>query len=349
MLILIGSNHKSCPIELREKLFFSKKRLKGALLLLRERGVLKGAVILSTCHRVEIYACAEDLKSGIREIEDFISRYHEIDQRIISPYLYIYEEKRAMKHLFSVTSGLDSLILGETQILSQVRFSLSEAESVGFVDEFLRKVFHSAILSVRRIHSETKISEGKVSIGSVAMDFIKQRIGTLSGKNVLIIGVGKVTELILKYLKKEKLNVVFISNRTYNRAKELSCQMGAKAVRFDDLKQFLKDADIVITATASPHFIVKKETLEEIAGGRRQAKSQKLLILDLAIPWDVDPRAGEIEGVDLFGLEDLDTVSKKNREKKIQEAEKAKEIIDIEVERLWSKLTKLEREPALLP
>lgn len=356
-LIVVGTNHKYSPITLREKLAFSKKRLRDALNLLREREVFKGAVILSTCNRVEIYASVEGpTKEGIREIEGFISRYHEIDRGRLTPYLYIYKGREAMRHLVSVASGLDSLILGETQILGQVKSSFLESESVGFIDEFLKEIFYSAISSAKRIHEETKISEGKISIGSVAIDFIKEKIGVLSGKNILIIGVGKVTELVLKYFspppkadapqaqeaKKERPNVVFISNRTFEKAKELAARIGAKAVKFDALKQFLKKADVVITATASPHFIIRKETLEEDI-------SRRLLIIDLALPRDVEPRAKEIKNVDLFCLEDLDPVIKKNIERKSQEAKKAKGIIDVEVEKIWAEFTELEQEPALLP
>ncbi len=340
---LVGTNYRYSPIQVREKLSFSKKRLKDALYFLSETSVLRGAVILSTCNRVEIYASVGDSKAGIREIEDFISRYHEIDKRKISPYLYICEGKEAMKHLISVACGLDSLILGESQILGQVESSFLEAESIGFIDAFLREVFHSAISFARRIHTETKISEGKVSVGSVAIDFIKKRIGALSGKNILIIGVGKVTELVLKYLKKENPNVVFVSNRTFEKANELASRIGAEAVRFDDLRQFLKEADVVITATASPHFVIKREVLEEVMCG-----SHSLLIIDLALPRDVDPRVKEIGSVDLFCLEDLDTVIKKNTEGRIQEAKKARKIIDIEAGTLWKEVTELEQEPALL-
>lgn len=317
---------------------------------------MREAVILSTCNRVEIYARTEDSTRGMEEIEDFISGYHGIDEGAISPYLYGYEGREALRHLFSVSSGLDSLILGETQILGQVKFSFSQAESVGFADGFLRGVFYSAVSIARQIHAETKISEGKVSVGSVAIDFVKEKTGALSSKNILIIGVGKVTELVLKYLKKETPQVVFISNRTFEKAKELASQIGAKVVRFDDLRKFLKKADIVITATASPHFVIKKETLEEaisplrrigLRGREPSAIGHKLLLLDLALPRDIEPRVKELDYVDLFGLEDLETVIKKNMERKIQEAEKAKKIIDIEVERLWGELTELEPEPAL--
>ena len=188
-----------------------------------------------------------------------------------------------------------------------------------------------------------KISEDKISVGSIAIDFIKGKFnGNLCGKNVLIIGVGKVTELVLKYLKKENPNVIFISNRTFERAKELAAKIGAKAVRFDQLKQLLNKADVVISATASSHFLIKKETFDEHITNR-------LLIIDLALPRDVDPRVREIENIDLFCLEDLDTVIKKNIKRKTQEIEKITSVMDIEVEGLWKESIRSEQELVLLP
>ncbi len=341
--IVVGTNHKYSSIVLREKLSFSKKRLKNALNFLRERKILKGVVILSTCNRIEIYASIEDSESGIREIKDFISRYHEVNKGTFSPYLYIYEGKQALKHLLSVACGLDSQILGETQISGQVKFAFDESNNANFIDGFLRKIFGSAISFAKRMRAETKISEGKISIGSVAIDFIKGKLkDALCGKNVLIIGVGKVTELVLKYLKKENPNVIFISNRTFEKAKELAAQIGAQAVRFDELKELLRKADAVISATASPHFIIKKESFDENI-------SHRLLIIDLALPRDVDPLVREIKNIDLFGLEDLDAVIKKNIKRKIQGKKIVERIIDIEVEKLWLEPTKLEQEPVLLP
>lgn len=340
-LIVVGTNHKYSPVELREKISFSKKRLKDALFLLKERGTLKGAVILSTCNRVEVYANATLADFGIEEIKNFISGYHEIDKQILSPYLYIYRERDALRHLVSVTSGIDSLILGETQILRQVRSSFLESEEIGFVDTPLRGAFYFAMSLAEKAHNITGISEGKTSVGSVAIDFIKEKVGALSDKNILIIGVGKVTELVLKYLKKEGLKVTFVSNRTFDKARELANQINARAVRFDQLSEHLKKADIVITATASRHHIIRRETIGN-------SVNRKLLIIDLALPRDVDPGVKEIENVDLFGLEDLDTVIKRNVKRKRHEVEKVKKIIDIEVGRQWKKLIKLEREPALL-
>lgn len=340
-LIVVGTNHKFSPIELRERLSFSKKGLKDALRLLKERGALRGAVILSTCNRVEIYACVENTESGIKIIVGFISRFHEIDKQRVLPYLYIYEGEEAVRHLFSVTCGLDSLILGETQISGQVKHAYLQAREIGFVDEFLEKTFIESLSFAKMIHKETKISEGKISVGSIAIDFIRKRLGNLSHKSILIIGLGKVTELVLRYLKKERPNVVFISNRTFEKAKALASQINAVAVRFDRLRESLKKADVVITATASPHFIIKKETLVGLI-------NRELLIVDLALPRDVDPLVKEIMGVELFCLEDLDTVIEENMKIKKREAQKAKKIIDIEVGRLWERITELEQEPALL-
>lgn len=339
--IVVGTNHKTSPIEFRERLSLSKGSLKDAILFLKERGVLEGAVILSTCNRVEVYASVSEAKAGIEEVKDFISRYYEIDRKRFSRYLYRYEGRAALGHLFQVASGLDSLILGETQILGQVKFAASLSEKAGFIDEFLSEIFYSAVSFAKRVHRSTKISEGKVSVGSVAIDFIKEKIGSLTGKNLLIIGVGKVTELVLKYLKEEKPNVIFIANRTFDKARDLANQINAKVVRFDDIKEYLTKADVVISATRSPHFVIKKETLNETS-------NHKVLIIDLALPRDVEPIVGEIKNVDLFCLEDLGTVIEKNKERRNLEAVRVKKIIDREADRQWLRFIGLGQEQALL-
>ncbi|MBU0571510.1 MAG: glutamyl-tRNA reductase [Candidatus Omnitrophica bacterium] len=342
-LIAVGTNHRYSPVELREKLFFTKGKLREELFrLLKGKTSLKGAVILSTCNRTEIYASAEDVPAGIAEVVDFLSESRKIDEGILCRHLYVYERKDAVRHLYEVCSGLNSLVVGELQIMGQVKYSLEEAEDAGLLDPLLKDVFRSAISVARRVHTETGISRGKVSVGSVAVDFIKRRMGTLSGKTILLIGVGKVTELVLRYLKEEKRSsVVFVSNRTYDKAKEMAERIGAQAVRFDNLREFLEKADIVITATASPHFVIKKETF--------QKRENRLLAIDLAVPRDIDPGAGDEEKVELFSMEDMEAIIEKNMDRKIKEAQKARNIIDREVEKSWEKFTKLEREPALLP
>ncbi len=341
-IIVIGTNHKFSPLEVRERLAFSKSGRARALLLLKESPVLEGGIILSTCNRVELYASAEDVKAGVEELQRFLSEFHEINKETVFPYLYIYDNKEAIRHLFSVACGLDSLILGETQISGQLKSAFIEAKNAGLTDKHLDTAFSAAMTFAKRIHRETAISFGKASIGSLTIDFIKERLGSLAGKNILIIGGGKVTELVLKYLQDEEPNVIFISNRTFEKAKELASRIGSSAARLDNLPRLVKLADIIISATASPHFIIKKETFED-------AISRKLLIIDLAIPRDVDPKVQEIEKVELFNLTDLNLIAQKNLEKKPFETEKIEKMINQEAAFLWQKLTVSEPEPALSP
>lgn len=340
--IVVGTNYKHSGIELREKIAFSKKRIKQALNFLKERGILKEAVIVSTCNRVEIYAAAEHLGQAEKEIIEFISCYHEINKNKFTSYLYTYKDEGALKHLFQVTAGLDSQVIRETQILSQIKVSFQEARKANFSGKFLTAIFNSAMALTKEIDRGSRIGEEKNSIGSVAIDFIKRKSGGLVNKNVLIIGVGKVTELVLKYLNEEKPNVVFISGRNYLKSKKLASRIGAKAVMFNGLRQCLFQADIIISATSSSHFIIRKETLGEVG-------NRKILIMDLALPRDVDPILGEIKNIDLFCLEDLNLGIEKDRGVKFTEINRIKKIIDIEADKQWKKFTRLEPEAALLP
>lgn len=337
---VIGTNHQFSPVGFRERLAFSKSTRRDALALLKEKNVLNGAVIVSTCNRVEIYASARDPQEGIRAIMDFLSEYKEINRSILHAYLYTFTGREALRHLLKVCAGLDSLILGEMQVSGQVRMALDEAQNAGFVDETLTDIFQAATANTKKIHAGTKIFEGKVSVGSVAVDFVKQRTGPLAGKNILIVGVGKVTELVLKYLREERPSVIFVSSRTFDKAKALAESIGGRAIRFDRLREGLKSADIVITATASPHCILKKETFAGI--------ERPLFIVDLGMPRDVDPEVAGMRSVELYTLEDLDGVIKANKDQKEEEGKKALAIIDHEINFIWKKFSKLEREEACL-
>jgi glutamyl-tRNA reductase len=310
--------------------------------LLKENPVFKGGVILSTCNRVELYASVKDLKSGIEELEDFLSIFKEIAKGRVLPYLYVYQEEEAIKHLFLVASGLDSLILGETQVLDQVRRAFEEAKEAYFTDIYLEAIFNAALTFAGKMQERADIFKESVSIGSVAIDFIKDKLGGLSEKKVLLIGVGKVAEIILRYLEEEKPEVIFVSNRTFEKAKELALRIGQRAVRFDEFEKFLREAEVVVSATSSPHFIIKKENFK----GRL---FHQLLILDLAMPRDVDPQVQEIEGIELFNLEEIAVTAQKNLTRKTVEAEKIKALINREAHDLWQKVTAVEPELALLP
>ena len=341
-LIMVGTNHNHSPVEFRESIYFSKKNLQDSLDFLKERGILKGAVILSTCNRVELYASSDDPEEAIEEIKKLISLYHEIDINRFFPYLYIYNGIDALRHLFLVTCGLDSLILGESQILEQVKAALVESESAGFIDRPLKRIFDSSISFADSVHRDDKMFSGEISIGSIVVSFLKERFGRLEGKNILIIGTGKVTELVVRHLEKEGPKVILIANRTFEKAKALASLINARAMRFNELKSSLAKADIIITATRSPCFIIKKEMLEGIAGN-------KVIILDCALPRDVDPQVRCIKNVELFYLEDLKDVIEKNVSGKLRQTERLKEMIRIETGKLCKEYIGSETEPALLP
>jgi glutamyl-tRNA reductase len=337
---VVGTNHKRSPIGLRERISFSGKARESAFCFLKRAPLIKSAVVLSTCNRVEIHAHIAGGERGLSEVEDFISRYHEIERGKVLPFLYRYTDTDAVRHLLSVASGLDSLILGETQILGQVRSALSECEGIGFADTFLKEIFCHAVSFAGSIQRDTTIAEGKVSAGSVAVDFIKEKVNALDDKTILIIGAGKVTGLVSRYLKDKGASIIFVATRTFEKAKALAGEIGERAIEFKNLKEYLKSADIIVSATASPHFVIRKETLEKATGKR-------LLIIDLALPRDIDPKIKELKNVELFCLEDLNTVIEKNIAKKLKVAEKIRKVIDIKAKALWKEITKSEQEPAL--
>jgi len=338
---VVGTNHRYSPLALRERVSFSRKRRREALCLLKEHAALSSVVIVSTCNRVELYATAESAEAGIEELRRFITQYFELSEATFQLYFYQYVGSQALRHCAYVSSGLDSLIIGETQILYQLKCALHESQQLDYADAFLQEMFSHALACAKSVHRQTKLSQGKVSVASVALDFIKEKIGSFHNKKVLIIGVGKVTQLVLKYLEKEHPDVVFVSNRTFERASNFAAHIGAQAVRFDALGQHLQEADVVITATASPHPIITKDNVTGV--GR-----SGLIIVDLAVPRDVEPGVKEIAGVEVFYLDELDSVIAQNVAQKKYEARTAQHIIDEEVDRLWQTYAQSEREEVLL-
>lgn len=345
---MVGTNHKYSPLEIRERLAFSRGRIKAALLNLVDSPWIKGAVILSTCHRVELYASTPDLEIGDKILKPFLSDYHNQELVKIDPYLYCYIDKEAILHLFKVAGGLDSKVIGEFQILDQVRSAFEEAKNSGCVDSDLNRIFSYALKTGRRVREETQISEGDASLGSIVIDLIKEKLGSLKDKKILIIGAGKVSELISKYLKEENVLAIFVSNRNFEKAKELANYSGGEAIKFVQLKEKLKEAEVIITATASPHFILKKEDIQEVLNYRLSTLDPRLLIIDLAVPRDVEPEVKYLKGVELFCLDNLDFIIKRKLEKRRQAIPTALKIIKEEVENLCQ-LRELEWEPEPVP
>ncbi|MFQ5866899.1 MAG: glutamyl-tRNA reductase [bacterium] len=328
-LILIGISHKTAPLKIRERFAFSRKRLGEALSKLLEMESIDEAVILSTCNRVEIYTCINDMEMGQVELRNFLVNYHHLEENRNSKYLYLLKDKEAIKHLFRVASGLDSQVIGENQILGQVKSAYLQAKEMGTTNGLFNRLFQKASAVGKLVRTKTRISQGNLSIGKVALKMLEEFWQRLTGKKILIIGTGKIGELVTKYLKDREVSGVFIANRTYENACLLASKVGGKAVRFDRLKEELKEADIVISATASPHLIIKREIISEIMELRRKT----LVIMDLALPRDVDPEVKNVSNVILYNLDDLNSIIESNHKQRKEEAKRAEKIVEEETEK----------------
>ena len=336
MIVAVGTSYKYAPLAQIERIAFTRSSLADALDYFANRKRLKGCIILSTCNRVEFYVSMNSLEEAVAEIQQFLKTYFHFEYDNRTPYFYAYSEVQAVSHLYAVASGLDSAIIGETQVLGQVKNAFFEAEQRGMVDTDLRCAFHQAFSMAKKIHSSTQISAGKVSIGSVAIEYIKDKIGTLSDKSVLLIGVGKVTELVVKYLQKESPDVVFIANRTFERAQAFACQIGGKALHFDMLDDALIKADIIISATASPHLILRADRVARVLHTLLPHQRHHRYFIDLAMPRDIDPAIASFDGVSLYGLEQVGSLMQRNLERKKRRAHTARHIIESQVKRLWN-------------
>ncbi len=332
-LIVIGTNHVHSPLEIREKLSFSEESLKMVLPRLGEIPDVNSGIILSTCNRTEIYIETKNPEVARYGVKDFLARFHSASQEQFASHLYEFEDEEAVRHLLKVASGLDSQVLGENQILGQVRNAYQAAKSLVLLSEDLERLFKKAIYVGRLVRRRTNISEGNVSVGSAALSLIKRNIPDLSEKNILIIGAGKISGLILNRLKAAGAKNIFITNRTFERAEEAASSINAAALRFNFFKKNLKEMDIVISSTASDGFILKKEDFDF---------KKPVLLFDLAMPRDIEPEIKENAGIQLFNLGHLDGLVGENLESRKREAEEVRKIIEIEIQKFWERLNQKE-------
>lgn len=327
-LLLIGISHKTAPLKVRERISFTSDGLKEALIELSRIDSVAGAVILFTCNRTEIYSQFKDGGSAIDKIKGFLFERFNVTENDIRHYFYILKNIDAIRHIFRVASGLDSQVLGENQILGQVRDSYRIAKDIKAINSFVDKLFKKAIAVGKTARLQTRISRGNISIGSVAIRMLEERFAELKNKSILIIGAGKFAALLARHLKKNEIKTIFVSNRNYRRAVKLATICEGEAVNFSRLNEKLKAVDIVISATASPHLILKKDHLTEIM----QVRKQPLLIIDLGVPRDVSPEVKNISGISLYDLDDLKSTVDENYVKRKQEAKLVEEIIQRELE-----------------
>lgn len=330
--ILLGLNHETAPVELREKLAFHPSVLPDASIQLAKSGDLDSqieeAVILSTCNRVEIYAVVKNVQAGIQQIEDFVSKFKETPLEDFEHYLYILEDAEVVQHLFSVASGLKSMILGEAQIQGQLKDAFESARKFKTVGPLLSTLFRNALTVGKRVRTETALSEHSASVSHAAVALVKKSFGGLSGLNILVIGMGKMSLMAVKALVKGGANHVSVINRTEEKVKDVAAQFNLKFFGFDKLQDCLKSADVVISSTGAPHIVLSKPIVQEAMTER---STRPLLLVDMAVPRDVDPEVSNIDLVKLYNIDHLKSELDSNGGKRCAEITKAKNIIEQEM------------------
>ena len=341
-ILLTGLNHKTAPVELRERLAIAPERLaEETRSLLGHAGIREG-MILSTCNRVELLVCYE---GGEPELAAYLDRRYAVDAASLQPHLYHYRESNAVRHLFRVASSLDSMVVGEPQILGQVKESYSAARSVGAVGTQLERLLQGAFSAAKKVRTETQIGASSVSIASVAVDLARKIFGSLEGKRVLLVGAGKMSELAARHLMQQGAGSLLISNRTHERAMRLAQKFEGHVIRFDDLYTRADEADILITSTGSPEFLFRTPHAQQFLHRRR---NRPMIFIDIAVPRDVDPEINRLDGVFLYDIDDLQSVAAGNISNRSTEAERAESILEEEVARYQRRLQSLDVVPTLV-
>jgi glutamyl-tRNA reductase len=329
-LIVVGLNHRTAPVEVREKLSVAP----GALARVMEgvRGFADEAVVVSTCNRVEIYARKDGGAIGVEAVRRFFAGMGGVAEKDLKGALYEFRDGEAVKHLFEVAAGLDSMVPGETQVLAQVKEAYMRASEAGMTGGFLNPLFQAAFHEAKRIHTETEVGRRKVSVGSVAVELAEKVLGGLAGKGVLVLGAGKMGELTLRHLAAAGAGSIVVANRTHAAAAELAEKFKGRAVAFTALDESLRSADIVVASSGAPHYLVFADNLGPIMAGRG---GRPLFFIDISVPRNVEPEVKKIAGVHLYDIDDLQGVVEKNLGKRKEEVARCRGMVDAAARKYW--------------
>ena len=348
-LKVIGVNHKTAPIEVREKFSITKEAIQTGLQNIDQYAGLNEAVILSTCNRMEIYAVQLGMSNEELGIDDSSSIRNFLFDLIgcnndIEEYLYEFTGVEAIRHLFKVSSSLDSLILGEGQILSQVKAAYSMAKDMSTTSTILNTLFNRAIATGKAVRTDTKIAYNSVSVSYAAVELAKDKLGSLNGRKALIFGAGKMAQLTAQHLISHGIEKIFIANHHIERAEELAEKIGGEAVEWSKALDKAVDVDVIVTSTGAPHYVVKSAQTQQLMQRRN---NRKLFIIDIAVPRDVEPEVADIDGVTLYNIDDLEAVVDEHITQRQEEAKLAKKIIDENVTALVDRFKYLSFQPLM--
>ncbi len=341
-LVLTGVNHKTAPVDVRERFAIPEKNLPEALQRLVQHPGVEEALIVSTCNRVEFAARTQN---GSADLHSFLAEYFGVPREQFEQYLYDHRDENAVRHIFRVASSLDSMIVGEPQILGQVKEAYATARAVGAVTSHLDALFTRSFAVAKRVRNETAVGTSAVSVASVAVDLAKRIFGSLSGRHVCLVGAGKMSELAARHLLAHGAGSIFVANRTYDRAVTLAAKFNGQALRFEEIYDTIDKADIIITSTGAPHAIFRREHGEKFLHRRR---NRPMFFIDIAVPRDVDPGMNELDGIFVYDIDDLQQVVTANLADRSQEAARAEAIIQDEVTRFMARLQTLDVVPTIV-
>ena len=344
-IVIIGLSHKTAPVEIREKLAFAPTAMERPLRQMLELPTITEGLIVSTCNRVELCAVTKEPDAAIAELRRFLAEYHEVTPEEINENLFDYQGEEAIRHLFRVSSSLDSMVLGEPQILGQIKTAYGYAAEFKTAGLILNRFLHKAFSVAKRVRTETAIASNAVSVSFAAVELARKIFDRLDNKGVMIIGAGEMCELAARHFVANGISKVLVTNRTFERAEKMAAEFDGKAVPFDSFVDHLAEVDIIMTSTGAPNFILGKRQMEEVL---KRRKNRPMFLIDIAVPRDIDPKVNDISNTYLYDVDDLQGVVQANLKERQKEAGKAEAIVEQEIGQFHLWLGNLEVKPTVI-
>jgi glutamyl-tRNA reductase len=344
-IILIGLSHKTAPVEIREKFCLTKEGVGGFLGRMSGIPGVQEEIVLSTCNRLEILVVLDGKGNRISAVKTLLAETGQMKPEELASCLYVHEGEAAVRHFFRVASSLDSMVLGEPQILGQVKDAYGQAVGCKGTGLILNKLLHRAFFVAKRVRTETKIASQAVSVSFAAVELAKKILGELEDKRVLVIGAGEMSELAARHFLSQGVKEIFVTNRTFSRALGLAEELKGKAIPFGEIARHLHQMDIVLSSTGSSQYVVRREELAAVLKAR---KHRPMFFIDIAVPRDIDPRINEIDNVYVYDIDDLEGIVEANKEERKKEVIRAERIVAEGVESFWQWLRGLEAVPTIL-
>ncbi len=344
-LLITGLNHRTAPVEVRERLAFDAGSLPGALRDLTARPGVSEGLILSTCNRVEVAVAAENGADPQSAVEEFLAENRRVERAWLAPYLYRYQDQEAIRHLFRVAASLDSMVVGEPQILGQLKAAYAAAKAQGAVSGWLEAILMRAFSVAKRVRAQTGIGENPVSVSSAAVELAREIFGSLAERRVMVIGAGKMSELAARHLRRSGVARIYVTNRTRERARAMAELFEGVLVEYDRFLSVLPEVDILITSSGAPFYLLRKDQMRRVLEARRH---RPMFLIDIAVPRNIEPAVNELDNVFLYDIDDLQRVVEANLGERRSRARQAERIIAEEIERTLAGLKARELAPTIV-